>query len=125
MFPPKRKSAPQGGIPDIGPPGGPPPGPRAVPKAAPPAGPPAEATAVPPESQPAGVTLEMLQYHGPEEHCEACQHFDDGQSQCMLVTPPAPVDMMGHCEGFTPTGEPEDDTNQPEPGPDDTGAPEY
>ncbi len=47
------------------------------------------------------LTPEMLDYSGPEEHCDKCRHFT-APSTCDRWT--APVEAAGHCEGFQAGG---------------------
>jgi hypothetical protein len=59
--------------------------------------PPNPADGVDAAEQESDLTPEMLDYSGPEEHCEACKHFT-APSTCDRWADP--VDATGHCEGF-------------------------
>lgn len=51
-----------------------------------------------PAKQGGPEALEAAQYTGPEDRCEACDHFDERGSRCRLHK--AAVDPMGHCQDF-------------------------
>lgn len=97
-FPPRKPAArPPMGPGDIDPIGGPP-APTRPPKP----------DVQPPNDQPdtapkTGVTLDMLSYHGEDERCDGCSHFQ-GPDKCD-IDPSTPVTPGGHCQAFAAGGQ--------------------